>query len=374
MMASVSPEQTRESADSPADTGLTLTVHSAVDDEVAAALGAPLAAEWRADRGAHELSVHVARAGGRVVAAVLTSRRPATAASKIAQAWCDVSGSPAALERLVAAVVADAERRGDVAVKWQSTDDSDLPARLGFVSMRMPYRSAAGTEGVAGHIRWLRPVAHEQPPYYAQTSTFTCAAVTALLATEIRGSHGFGADERNRDHEVDFWRRASNYPACEPIGLAVALRESLTDAAGTSPVEVFLDTADPVLLEPYPDGFDRAFRVELQTNSLRKALGSDVSVRRERVSVDDLAARLHAGELALLLLNTDAMYGFAVPHWVLAYAAADGMVYLADPWISATWGETWVDTTELPVTLARLDGMLAWGADGYRGVVFLRRP
>lgn len=344
-----------------------------VDDELATALGADLAALWRMERGPQQPTVRVERADGRVVAAVLTTRRPATAATKIAHVWRapDGSGADAALERLIDEVVADAHRRGDVAVKWQSGDDDESPGRLGFARMRTPYRSAAGTEGVAGHIRWLRPVTHVEPPYYAQTSTFTCGAVTALLAQEIRGSGGFGADERNRDHEVDFWRRASNYPACEPIGLAVALRESLPDAAGTAPVEVFLDTDAAVLLEQY-EGFDRAFREELQTNSLRKALGSDIPVRRERIPIDALVARLQAGEVALLLLNTEAMYGFAVPHWVLAYAADDEVVFLADPWISTTWGETWVDTSELPVPAAELDGMLGWGADGYRGVVFLR--
>jgi len=290
-----------------------------VDDELAAALGSALAEQWRTDRGPQRPTIRIERAEDHILAAVLCTRRPATAATTIAHVWHapGIAGAEAALERLIGEVITDAEQHGDVAVKWQSSDDAHSPERLGFTPMRPPYRSAAGTEGVTGHIRWLRPVTHEQPPYYAQTSSFTCGAVTALLAQEIRGSQGFGADESNRDHEVDFWRRASNYPACEPIGLAVALRESLADAAGTAPVDVFLDTEDPVLLEPYPDGFDRAFREELQANSLRKALGSDIPVRRERIPVETLAARLQAGELALLLLNTEAMYGFAVPHWVL---------------------------------------------------------
>jgi hypothetical protein len=214
-------------------------------------------------------------------------------------------------------------------------------------------------------------VEHDEPPYYSQTSTFTCGAVAALLAMEIRGTAGFGPDEGNRDRELDFWRRASNYPSCEPIGLAVALRESVADAMGTSPVEVFLDADGPVLLETYPPGFERGLREELQASSLRKALGSDIGVRRERIPVTEVAARLAAGELALLLLDLEPMFGFSVPHWVLAHAAAGGVVVIDDPWISATWGETWVDAHELPIAVADLDRMLSWGETGYRGVVFV---
>jgi hypothetical protein len=351
------------------------TAHIIVDDDLAEALGAEVADQWRRVRGPQPVKVWVERVAGRPIAAVLTTRRPATLASKIAFVWCadSTADTNAALLRLVDAVIVDAQARGDVAVKWQSSDDSTAPERSGFTRMRSPYASAEGTEGVDGFVRWLRPVAHSEPPYYSQTSSFTCGAVTALLASEIRGTGGFDLAANTRDQELDFWRQASNFPSCEPIGLAVAVRESLTDAAGTSPVEVFLDSEGPVLLEAYTERFDRSFREELQANSLRRALASDIAVRRERVSIDNVAARVQGDELALLLIDLDPMFGFAVPHWVLAHAAADGVVFISDPWISSTWGETWVDAHNLPVAIADLDRMLAWGSDGYRGVIFIQQ-
>ena len=351
-----------------------------LDDSLAAALGPETLELWRLDRGPALMKLYVAHSpDGAPTAALLTTGRPASMSTKIAHTWraVDIVGSDVALEGLVDEAVAEALASRHVSVKWQIHDGSGAAAQwiegLGFERMRAPYVSAAGTEGVTGFVRWLRPVPHDEPPYYSQTSTFTCGAVAALVASEIRGSGGFAEGVDNRDRELDFWRRASNYPSCEPVGLAVALRESLADAAGTSPVEVFLDTDGPALLESYPEGFDRAFREELQANSLRKALGSDVAVRRERVSVDEIAARLRAGGLALLLIDLEPMFGFAVPHWVLAHAAADGVVIIDDPWISASWGETWVDAHELPVSTDDLDRMLAWGDDGYRGVVFVTR-
>jgi hypothetical protein len=227
-----------------------------VDDTLAAALGSELTALWRVPAGTQPLTVWVGYSGADLAAAVLTTSRPATAATKVARTWraTDMVGADAALEHLVDTVIADANDRGDIAVKWQSFDDELPPQLHGFTAMRAPYQSAAGTEGVRGYILWLKPVIHNEPPYYAQTSTFTCGAVTALLAPEIRWSGGFKVDGNNRDRELAFWRLASNFPAYEPIGLAVALRGFIDDAAGTAPVDVFLDTNGPALLETFPTG------------------------------------------------------------------------------------------------------------------------
>jgi hypothetical protein len=347
-----------------------------VDDTLAAALGSELAATWRMPSGPQLRTIWVGYSGADLAAAVLTSSRPATAATKIARTWraTDTDGADAALDNLVDTVINDARDRGDIAVKWQSFDEDLPPQHRGFIAMRTPYQSAAGTEGVRGYVLWLNPVTHDEPPYYSQTSTFTCGAVAALLASEVRGSRGFSVDGNNRDRELAFWRQASNFPACEPIGLAVALRGSISDAAGSAPVDVFLDTNGPALLETFPDGFDRKFREELQADSLRQALSSDIAVHRNRLSMDELATRIYAGELALILINTQLMYGFAVPHWVLAHSVEQGLVIIDDPTISHTWGETWVDAHEIPVSLENLDHMVAWGDVDYRGVIFIRRP
>ena len=143
--------------------------------------------------------------------------------------------------------------------------------------------------------------------------------------------------------------------------------------AGGEPVAQLIGAEGPALLEAYPSGFDRSFREELQASSLSQALGSDIAVNRQRIAIDVLAARIQAGDLALLLINTQLMYGFAAPHWVLAHSVEDGVVIIDDPTISSAWGETWVDAHELPIPIEELDRMIAWGDDGYRGVVFVRR-
>ncbi len=341
-----------------------------LDDDLLAALG-DAGDRWLRSRHPYRPTVRTARRGDRPVAAVLTTRRPNTLAVKIAAYWAidDSAGSD-----LVEGLIRESVAAGDAAVKWELATDEPVPpfaARLGFTELTPPYDSASGTRGVRGLVRWLRAEPTMEPPYYAQTTEFTCGAVAALLATEAAGEAGFGhGGTAGRDREITFWRAASNYPACEPIGLAVALqRES---AAGV--VEVHLDHDGPVLLESFGDGFDHAFRAELQAESLRQAGAMGLTVGRDRVAISEIEHRVMGGSLALLLIDEGPMHdGQAVPHWVLAHHAADGVIVIQDPWITAEEGESWVDTHLLPIGSEIVDRMTAWGDAGYRGVIFLER-
>ena len=337
------------------------------DELEAGGVAAPRLDGWRVPRDGYRPVAHVARdAAGAPLAAVLTSARPATAATKIVDVWW--RDEPAA-EDLVAHVVAQARSRGDVAVKWQTPGGAGLAAfaaALGFAPMRRPW-AAVGTEHTDGYVLWLAPSAHAEPGYYAQTTLFTCGAVAALIAAEGSSAPGFDGGAGDRDVELGLWRSASNYPACEPVGLAVALHDHLADA----PVEVALDLDGPALVEGYT-GFDRSFREELQQDSLRQAHERGVPVRRDRVEVAEIARRVAGGERALLLIDEAPMHGEAGPHWIVAHAVVGDAVIVEDPWINVDAGETWVDTHELPVLPDALDRLVRWGADGYRGVVFTR--
>lgn len=358
---------------------MTTTLSPRLDDELRSALGHARAARWELPREAYAPRLDVARdADGTAVAAVLTSRRGATAAVKIVDLWWRAEADAAAAASLVDEVVARSLAAGDAAVKWEVPLGRELPGfavERGFVELRAPHPSAAGTLGTRGFVRWNRALPHDEAPYYAQTTLYTCGAVTGLLAVEAVGAGGFAGDTArepavaDRDLELAFWRRASNYPAIEPVGLGVVMREALPAERS---VEVHLDHEGPVLIEAYA-GFERDFRAELQTESLRQAGTAGVEVRRERVEIARIARRIADGELALLLIDEAPMHGETGPHWVLAHAADDEIVVIEDPWISSDAGETWVDTHELPIAHADLDRMVAWGEAGYRGVVFVGR-
>lgn len=341
-------------------------VCAALDEGLADVVGSVRAELWRTPRAGYRPRLSVLSRAGEVSAVALTSGRPATAAATVSAPW---ASDDAAGADLVRALRAAAVARGDVALKWASPDP--LPSfaiAAGFEPLRRPL-GAVGTGATAGGILWLEHLAHREPGYYAQTTLFTCGAVAALMAAGLRGVDGFTADSHDRDLELGFWRLASNFPACEPVGLAVTTAEHL----GTDAVEVSLDHDGPVLVEGY-SGFDLSFRAELQAESLRRAEELGLTVTRTRVGVDEIARRVAGGELALLLIDEAPMHAEHGPHWVLAHAS-DGreFVVIEDPWINRESGETWVDTHELPVRLADLDRLVRWSDAGYRGVIFLGR-
>jgi hypothetical protein len=346
-----------------------------VSEALIAELGTPRAERWTLPRNGYRPQVTIARSGDTLVAAMLTTARPATAATKIADLWWNEGSNDSATSGAAAAALLDnaiekARARGDVALKWEIAPDGALApvgAERGFVEMRRPW-AAVGTENVRGFVLWLTPTEHAEPGYYSQTTLYTCGAIAALIAADGVGIDGLTGTAADRDLEIDFWRKASNFPACEPIGLAVALQDRL-QAPG---VEVALDHEGPVLLEDFT-GFDYDFRAELQEESRHRAGTAGIPIRADRVSVDEIARRVAADEFALLLIDEAPMHGEVGPHWIVAHATVGDTVLVQDPWINVATGETWVDTHQLPVSFADLDRLIRWSSDEYRGVIFSPR-
>ncbi|WP_062301036.1 peptidase C39 family protein [Demequina subtropica] len=358
--------------------GVTPRVFEEWGEELAAALGPERAAWWSLPRSPYRPALAVRRGeGGKPIAALLTSGRPATAAVKVVDLWWEDSDAGlAGAASLVDALLEARAAAGDAAVKWEVAPGATLPdlaVARGFVPMRTPW-GAKGTERFAGHVRWLVEVPHAELGYYAQTTLYTCGAVAGLMAVEAAGVSGFaGAAADDRDREIGFWREATNHPACEPVGLAVRLREEIAvPVGGGAPVAVALDHEAPVLLEDY-EGFEHDYRAELQEHSARRAALLGVPVARERLSMAELEARLNDGWVALLLVDEEPMHGVTGAHWIVAHAARDGMFVLEDPWVEDAAGESWVDTHDMPVAASDLDRMVRWGPEGYRGIVLLRR-
>ncbi|MGD6741096.1 peptidase C39 family protein [Streptomyces sp. BH106] len=338
---------------------------------------------WRAvDRSAH--APHIVAVPGDDddatdwTGAALVSARPGTAYLKIVDAVGDVRAA-------VAAVVAHARDQGLAQVKWEGwTASSEDAAAAGFTPMCPPLTPPDdATEPVAGdatgpapgdtagpatgYVRWLHDgVASEpppnEPPYYGQTTHFTCGAVTALLAQAHAGT--LPPEALDRRAELALWRDATNFLACEPVGLGVAVRRAWPSTS----VTVHLDVDRPVLLDHLPDG-EQEWRALLQRESRTQAAHLGVPVDARHLSLAAIRAALDRREHVLLLVSLAAMQGFDVPHWVLCHGVVPGAVVIEDPWASAAAGDTWVDAHLLPVADASLDGMATVSADRFRGAV-----
>ncbi|MEV7085658.1 peptidase C39 family protein [Streptomyces sp. NPDC093085] len=321
--------------------------------------GGPAVPErWNAvDRSAH--APHLVAVPGadatEWIAAALVTARPGTSYLKIVDALGDV---PAA----VGAVLETARRRGLAQVKWEGwTTTAEEATALGFTPLRTP----PGAEGPdSGYIRRLYGAEPAAPPYYAQTTHFTCGAVTALVARAHAGA--LPGEALDRDAELTLWRAATNFPACEPVGLGVAVHRAWPSA----PVTVFLDTEDPVLLDHLPEA-EQEWRAALQRLSRADAERSGTPVDPRRLSLPEIRAALDRGGHVLLLVSLATLQGFDVPHWILCHGTVPGAVVVDDPWAHAPAGDTWVDAHLLPVPDASLDAMSVLSPARFRGAVHI---
>ncbi|RMB87626.1 peptidase C39 family protein [Streptomyces shenzhenensis] len=320
---------------------------------------------WRAaDRSAH--APHIVAVPGDDgedwSAAALVTARPHTAYLKIVDAVGDV---PAAVD----AVVSHARHRGLAQVKWEGwTASAEVAAAVGFAPLGAPLAQAADAGGPgSGYVRWLCDAAVTEPPYYGQTTHFTCGAVTALVAQAHAGT--LPRESLDRPAELALWRDATNFPACEPVGLGVAVRR----AWPSSPVTVFLDVDRPVLLDHYPES-EQEWRAVLQRMARTDAERIGVPVDSRHLPMTAIRSAIARREQVLLLVSLAAMQGFDVPHWVLCHGAVPGAVVLEDPWANAPTGDTWVDAHLLPVPDTSLDTMTTLAPTPFHGAVLIGAP
>lgn len=352
-----------------------------VPDDVSALLGADQLAWWNLPRAFHRPEVWQVVVDGAPAALALTSGRPTTAYRKVVDVWVapggDAAGHATALAALLDAVVADAAERGLAGVKvevhpWSAwLADAPELAAAGFAPLRDPIASSAGTlGGVRGFVRWLDPWPHPELTYYGQTTDFTCGAVAGLAALERAGLTtltGAAADETEAV-EMALWRAATNFPACEPLGLVVATTERLRAAGRTAQPEVFLSTDQPVMLD-LGGGDAAGLRAMLQRQSLERAVQLGIPVHRSWLPLDGVEDHLAEGSGLLLLIDDVHMVDDPTPHWVFAHAVHGRHVLIQDPWTDVDAGETWVDGHELPLSLDDLDTMTRYGEPEYRGVI-----
>ena len=370
---------------------------------------------WRIER---ELwaprTVLVHDASGRAVAAALTAGRPHTAYRKIvdvvaAGGSSDAAGdetvgaagdaardADAAFRAAVAAATSDApgaaadgSRPAPIVVKFEehptlaplSRAQEAALAELGFARDADPRPSVPstrpGTEAFTrGWSKWLGAAPSRPTPYYGQTTDVTCGAVAALMALEADGLGRWGASgDDNQTHELEFWRRATNLPACEPVGLAVATsREIATTGLPLGRPRVILSAEGSVLLEEYADQpHELRLREQLQHDSLRQAEALGLEIERRWVPVVEIRDLVAGGADVFLLIALAPLIGDPAPHWVLAHDVIGDALLISDPWVEAEHGESWVDTSALPIPLAGIDLITRWGDPEYRGVVVVPR-
>ncbi|MFJ2619434.1 peptidase C39 family protein [Glutamicibacter sp. NPDC087344] len=314
---------------------------------------------------------------GTVTGAALLTARSAGSYVKIAGL---LSVDAATRERLIHEVLDYAGQQNLACVKWEiwGADSAlaEMAEKTGFEALPAP-RSAvergslADQESLipsAGYVHWLHPASYLRTNHYRQSENFTCAAVAALAA------HGetsrIGELDELRTAELTLWRQATNFMACEPIGLGLAIAQRWPEHS----VAVSLDTEQPVIVDYYPEA-ERGWRGILQADSRRRAKETGLPLTKARVEISQIREAVGDGARVLLLVSLQQMLGYDVPHWVLCHGSAGSadhpVLVIDDSWVNEDSAESWVDVACLPIAHRALDEMSCLEADGYRAALTL---
>jgi hypothetical protein len=165
------------------------------------------------------------------------------------------------------------------------------------------------------------------PPYFHQTSEFTCGPACVMMALGWADS-GFRPDPAL---EFQLWREATmifmtkGHGGCGPFGLAVALKRR-----GLLP-EVYVNRLGPYFLDTVVGENKRRVMRLMQAQFRSEAAALDIPSHLTPLSESDLMAALDAGSVAIVLVSGYQMIPRKVPHWVFAFGREGRQILVHDP-------------------------------------------
>jgi ribosomal protein S18 acetylase RimI-like enzyme len=165
------------------------------------------------------------------------------------------------------------------------------------------------------------------PPYFHQTTEFTCGPVCIMMALAW-------ADRAFRPapaFEFQLWREAttifmaSGPGGCEVYGLAVAAKRH-----GLLP-EVFVSHDGPYFLSSVKSTEKRRVMEVTQAEFRREARALDIPTHKTPVSESVLMPALDDGRVAIVLVSGYQLIRRGQPHWIFAFGRDGRHILLHDP-------------------------------------------
>ena len=165
------------------------------------------------------------------------------------------------------------------------------------------------------------------PPYFHQTTDFTCGAACIMMALAWADRTFKPAPAT----EIALWREAttifsgSGPGGCEPYGMAVTLRRH-----GLAP-EIQVSRRGPYFVETVKSA-DRRRVIELAQAEFRREAGA-LGIRTHFSPVNEsvLMAAFDAGNVAIVLVSGYHMIPRGMPHWIFAFGRSGQHVLMHDP-------------------------------------------
>ena len=219
------------------------------------------------------------------------------------------------------------------------------------------------------HLRpQLRRLEHA-PPYFHQTTEFTCGPACVMMALAW-------ADPSLRPNpalEFRLWRESttifmsSGHGGCEPYGLAVSLRRH-----GLFP-EIHVSAPPPYFLDTVRSEDRRRVMRLTQQEFQREAGELGIPTHLTPLGESALMAALDSGASAIVLVAGHHMVRRTVPHWVFAFGHEGRYILVHDP--AARGDENGVpiaaETYAVPRTM--FAQMTRFGRDNLNATILIRK-
>jgi L-amino acid N-acyltransferase YncA len=205
-------------------------------------------------------------------------------------------------------------------------------------------------------------------PHYRQTLEFTCGPAALMMAMKA-------LDRRlrlDRRLELRLWRESttifmtSGHGGCGPHGLALAAwRRGFA-------IEMFVNDDRPPFLDTVRDPDKKEVISLVHQDFLDEIKRTDIKIRHHPMSVDELAERLEAGAVALVLISQYRIYGDKEPHWIIVSGCDQRFIYAHDPYISEAH-VTSTDRVSIPILRREFELMARYGRSKLRAAVVLSK-
>ncbi len=213
------------------------------------------------------------------------------------------------------------------------------------------------------------PAHVQSPPYYPQTTDFTCGPAAMIMALAK-----FRPDLKvDRSLELRLWRESTTIfmpgglGGCEPFGMAVAMAQR-----GVSP-EVWVNSEAMFFVDSVRNQAKRDVMRIAQKDFRDAAVEFGIAVRRRAATRRSLMPELTSGAAAIVLISGYRMLRERTPHWILAYGADEHHVYVHDPWVGEENLETAVAAAKLPIPWAEFERMARYGRERRSAVILIRK-
>jgi hypothetical protein len=234
---------------------------------------------------------------------------------------------------------------------------------------RVPAYYEDGGNALRFEKNLLPPGARTAPPYFHQSTEFTCGSACMMMALAW-------ADPAFRpDPTIEFrlWREAttifmsSGPGGCGPHGIAVALKRR-----GLQP-EIHVSEPGPYFLDTVRSAEKRRVMRITHDEFIRESGEIGIVTRLTPLDESALINALDNDGAAILLVSGYRMVRRGVPHWIFAFGREGRHILVHDPAARRDERGRAISTATYAVPWARLDTMMRYGRNELRASVLLQK-